>query len=314
MIRSILHKIPELLMVMLAASLLTFFLTWISPGDPAQIYYESRGIAPTPEMLAEMRHKMRLDLPFPVQYALWLKGILSLDPGESLRSGEPVAQMVRARFAMTFRLAMAAILPMFVCSFALGIASALRRGKPTAHLIRAFSFTGISIPEFWLGLMLILLFIVRLHWFKLTDPYAAKSVILPAATLAIPLIGRYAHQIQALIGEELNRDYVIGARARGCREWRIILFHVLPGVLGGLITLFGLSCALLLAGKVIVEAIFSWPGLGSMALEAITHRDYPVLQAYVLIMVCIYVGINFLADVLAELLDPRLRLTQGGKS
>ena len=314
MIRSILHKIPELLMVMLAASLLTFFLTWISPGDPAQIYYESRGIAPTAEMLEETRHRMNLDRPFIAQYALWLKGILTLEPGESLRSGEPVAQMVRARFFMTFKLAMAAILPMFACSFALGIASALRRGKPTAHLIRVFSFTGISIPEFWLGLMLILLFIVRLHWFKLTDPYAAKSVILPALTLAIPLIGRYSHQIQALIGEELNRDYVIGARARGCREWRIILFHVMPGVLGSLITLFGLSCALLLGGTVIVEAIFSWPGLGTMALEAITHRDYPVLQAYVLIMVCIYVGMNFLADVAAELLDPRLRLTGGGEA
>lgn len=114
-----------------------------------------------------------------------------------------------------------------------------------------------------------------------------------------------------MIGEEMTKEYAIGARARGCREWRIVLFHVLPAVLGSLVTLFGLSCALLLGGTVIVEAIFSWPGLGTMAIEAINARDYPVLQAYVMVMVCIYVGINFITDVVAELLDPRLRLTGG---
>ncbi len=311
MILSILRKIPELLSVMLAATLVTFFLTWLSPGDPAQIYFDSRGIAPSPKELADMRHKMHLDQPFIVQYGHWLGGILQLDAGMSLRTGEPVAAMVKSRFAMTFKLAMVAIVPMFVCSFALGILASLKRNAPLNYLIRGFSFASISIPDFWLGLMLILAFIVHLRWFRLTDPYAASSLVLPACTLVLPLIGRYTHQIQAMIGEEMGKDYVIGARARGCKEWQIVVFHVLPSVLGGLMTLFGLSSALLLGGTVIVEAIFSWPGLGSMAIEAINHRDYPVLQAYVMIMVCIYVGINFLADVAAELLDPRLRLTGG---
>lgn len=312
MLRSILKKIPELLLVMLAATLLTFFLTWISPGDPAQIYFESRGISPSDQVLDEMRRDMGLDRPFIVQYGDWLKNMACLDAGVSLRTGEPVADMVKRRFYMTFKLAAAAIGLMVVFSFILGVTASLRQNRPLDYIIRVFSFAGISMPDFWLGLLLILYFIVGLNWFKLTDPYAPQSVVLPALTLAVPLIGRYTRQIQSVIGEEMTRDYVVGARARGCGEWSIILFHVLPGVLGGLTTLFGLSCALLLGGTVIVETIFSWPGLGSMAIESIAHRDYPVIQAYVLIMVCLYVGINFIADVAAEALDPRLRLT-GGK-
>ncbi len=313
MLSSILRKIPELLLVMLAASLLTFFLTWVSPGDPAEIYFEAHGISPTREALSELRHELGLDRPFLVQYGSWLGQMLQLDPGTSLHTGEPVAKMVKRRFHMTFKLALTAIVLMFFFSFFLAIAATLRAGKITDYLIRLFSFSGVSMPDFWLGLLLIMLFIVRLNWFKLTDPYAPSSIVLPAMTLAIPLIGRYTRQIQAVIGEEMNQDYVVGARSRGCSEWRIILFHALPGALGGLSTLFGLSCALLLGGTIIVESIFSWPGLGSMAIESITHRDYPVLQAYVMIMVCLYVGFNFIADVVGELLDPRLR-SDGGRS
>lgn len=311
MLRSIVKKLPELFMVMLAATLLTFFLTWLSPGDPAEIYFEYRGISPSQQTLTDMREEMGLDQPFIIQYGRWLGNIVTLDAGVSLRTGEPVAEMVKRRFFMTFKLAFVAVLLMFVFSFSLGILAILREGRPTDYIIRVLSFAWISIPDFWLGLMLILYFIVHFQWFKLTDPYAAESVVLPACTLVIPLIGRYTRQIQSMIGEEMTKDYVVGARARGCREWSIVLFHVLPGVLGSLTTLFGLSCALLLGGTVIVESIFSWPGLGSMALESIRHRDYPVIQAYVLIMVCIYVGLNFVADILAELLDPRLRLTGG---
>ncbi|WP_028582610.1 ABC transporter permease [Desulfogranum japonicum] len=311
MLRSILRKIVEMLLVMLAASFLTFFLTWLSPGDPAEIYFECRGISPSNEILEEMRKKMGLDQPFILQYLHWLADMTTLDAGISLRTGEPVADMIQRRFAMTFKLSLVAIGVMFVFSFFLGILATLKAGRFTDYIIRFFSFAAISVPDFWLGLMLILSFIVTFHWFKLTDPYAPESVVLPALTLAIPLIGRYTRQIQAVISEEMTREYVVGARARGCREWTIVLFHVLPGVLAGLATLFGLSCALLLGGTVIVETIFSWPGLGSMAIESITHRDYPVIQAYVLIMVCIYVSINFIADVIAELLDPRLRLSGG---
>ncbi|MCE0494976.1 ABC transporter permease [Vibrio salinus] len=311
--KAILKKLTELVLVILAATFLTFFLTWLSPGDPAEIYFEFRGISPTPEMLAAMQAKMGLTDPFIVQYWHWLEGILTLDPGVSLRTGEPVSDMIQHRFLMTFRLSVVAVGLMLVFSFGLAILASLKESKPTDYIIRLFSFVCVSVPDFWLGLILILNFIVYFHWFKLTDPSAPGSVILPALTLAIPLIGRYSRQIQAMISEEMTKDYVIGARARGCKEGAIIVFHILPTILGGLITLFGLSCALLLGGTVIVESIFSWPGLGSMAIDAITHRDYPVLQAYVLIMVFIYVSINFIADLIAEAFDPRLALTGGGK-
>ncbi|QIZ76317.1 ABC transporter permease [Ferrimonas lipolytica] len=312
MFRTIVKKVPELILVMLAATLLTFFLTWVSPGDPAEIYFESRGIAPTADALLAMQSKMGLDQPFAVQYWNWLSGIVQLDAGVSLRTGEPVAQMVKQRFAMTFKLSLLAITLMLVLSFLLAIVASLNEGGPADYAIRLFSFAGVSMPDFWLGLMLILNFVVYLQWFPLTDPYALKSVVLPALTLAIPLTGRYTRQIQSMISEEMTKSYVVGARARGCTEWAIILQHVLPAILGGLTTLFGLSCALLLGGTVVVESIFSWPGLGSMAIESITHRDYPVLQAYVVIMVFIYVSINFIADIVAEILDPRLSLS-GGK-
>ncbi|WED23453.1 ABC transporter permease [Vibrio sp. JC009] len=311
--KAIAKKLTELAMVMLAATLLTFFLTWLSPGDPAEVYFEIRGISPSAEALAEMKVKMGLDQPFLVQYWNWLSGILTLDAGVSLRTGEPVAEMISHRFSMTFRLAVAAIVIMLVFSFLFAITAVLREGKPSDYLIRILSFAGVSVPDFWLGLMLILNFIVYLKWFKLTDPHALESVVLPAFTLAIPLIGRYTRQIQSMISEEMTKAYVVGARARGCKESSIVLFHVLPNVLGGLATLFGLSCALLLGGTVIVESIFSWPGLGSMAIESISHRDYPVLQAYVLIMVLIYVTVNFFADVVAEILDPRLMLAGSNK-
>lgn len=161
-----------------------------------------------------MREKMGLDQPFIVQYGKWLANMSTLDAGVSLRTGEPVAEMVKRRFFMTFQLAIVSITLMFSFSFVLGLVATLKENKLTDYIIRVLSFGAISMPDFWLGLMLILYFVVHFHWFKLTDPYAPESVILPACTLAIPLIGRYTRQIQSVIGEEMTKEYVVGARAR----------------------------------------------------------------------------------------------------
>ncbi|MBC7002334.1 ABC transporter permease [Photobacterium sp. BZF1] len=299
-------KLAEFTMVVLAATLLTYFLTWLSPGDPAQIYFEARGVSPSEEALQSMQIAMGLDKPFYAQYLSWLRGALTLDAGISLKTGEPVMDMVRHRMVMTFKLALSAIVLVVFFSMLFGVVGSIFRESRGEFLFRLLAFIAISIPDFWLGLMLIIAFVVNLNWFKITDPYAISSIVLPALTLALPLIGRYTRQIQAMIQEEMNKEYVVGARARGTKESTIILRHVLPSVLGGLSTLFGLSCALLLGGTVVVESIFSWPGLGRMALDAITFRDYPVLQAYVVIMVIIYMSVSMLADVIAALLDPRL--------
>ncbi|USD64286.1 ABC transporter permease [Vibrio sp. SCSIO 43136] len=303
---AITNKLAEFVMVVFAATLLTYFLTWLSPGDPAQIYFEARGVSPSEEALREMQVAMGLDKPFIVQYLDWVKGILTLDAGHSLKTGEPVADMVTHRMGMTFKLAACAIVLVVLFAMLFGVVGSLLRESAGELVLRLLAFIAISIPDFWLGLMLIIGFVVNLNWFKITDPYAASSIVLPALTLALPLIGRYTRQIQSMIQEEMSKEYVVGARARGTKESTIILHHVLPSVLGGLTTLFGLSCALLLGGTVVVESIFSWPGLGRMALEAITFRDYPVLQAYVVIMVIIYMSVSLLADLVAALLDPRL--------
>lgn len=295
---------------MLGASFLTFSLTYLSPGDPAEMYFISHNITPSAEALLEVREKMGLDQPFLVQYTNWLGRICTGDLGTSYSSAGSVMEIAKRKVPMTLKLALTALCFLMFFSLIFGVVSALYRNRFLDYFIRGISFVNISIPDFWLGLILIYFFVVKIHWFKVTDPYAPTSVILPGLTLAIPLIGRYTRQIRAALLEELSTDYVIGVRARGIREHNIIFFHVLPNALAGLLTLFGLSTAVLMGGTVIVETIYSWPGLGRMAMDAITQRDYPLLQAYVLFMAFLYVTISFLVDMLTQLLDPRSR--EGG--
>ncbi|WHH58671.1 nickel ABC transporter permease [Petroclostridium sp. X23] len=296
----------QLIIVILGATFLTFALTYISPGDPAELMLKSHDIVPTEQMLEKTREEMGLNKPFLMQYGIWLKNILTGDLGYSYISRSPVAGVLAQKIPMTVKLAAAALLFLAVFSLVLGILSAINKSKPLDYIIRILSFAEISIPTFWLGLILIYSFVVKIHWFTITNPNSFKSIILPAVTLAIPLIGRYTRQIRAAILDQLSYDYVVGARARGIRESAVIFKHVLPNALMSIITLFGLSTALLLGGTVIVENIFSWPGLGSMALEAITYRDYPLLQAYVIFMAVIYVSINFIVDIITQALDPRV--------
>lgn len=308
------NKIPQLLLVMLGASFLTFSLTYLSPGDPAERYFSAQNLTPSAEALTETREKMGLNQPFLVQYGNWLCRICTGDLGTSYSTSGPVWEIFKRKIPMTLKLALTALIFLVIFALIFGIVSALFRNRFWDYLIRAISFCNISIPDFWLGLILIYLFVVKFQWFKITDPYAPASVILPGMTLAIPLIGRYTRQIRAALLEELSADYVIGARARGIREHAIVLFHVLPNALSGLLTLFGLSTALLMGGTVIVETIYSWPGLGRMAMFAITQRDYPLLQAYVLFMALLYVGISFLVDLITQMMDPRSREFSGKSS
>lgn len=303
-----LKKVLQVVIVMLGASFLTFTLTYMSSGDPAEMMFRSQDIVPTEEVLEKTREEMGLNDPFIVQYGNWLMNLLKGDLGYSYINTGPVVDVLKQKIPMTIELAAVALLFLIVFSFTLGILSAIKKSKFIDYIIRGFSLVGISIPAFWLGLMLIYLFVVKINWFTITNSNNYKDVILPAATLAIPLIGRYIRQIRASILEQLSSDYVVGARARGVNERRIILGHVIPNSLKGIITLFGLSIGVLLGGTVIVETIFSWPGIGSMVMNAITNRDYPLLQAYVIFMAFIYVVISFIVDISIQALDPRVRL------
>lgn len=303
----------QLIIVMLLASIITFGLTFLSPSDPAEMMLTSHDVIPTEETLEKIREEMGLKDPFIVQYGNWLSNLLTGDFGYSYSTRGPVTDVLGQRVYMTVKLAAVALFILIVVSLTFGIVSALKKNNWMDIIIRVVSLVSISVPSFWLGLLLIYFFVVKLNWFKITDPTASASVILPAFTLSIPLIGRYTRQIRVAILEQYSADYVIGARARGVKESKILFKHVLPNALVGIITLLGLSVAVLLGGTVIVESVFAWPGLGSMALEAITYRDYPLLQAYVIFMVFIYVTINFIVDIVTQALNPRVEIRGEGK-
>ncbi len=301
----LLRKLIQLLVVMLLATFITFGLIYLSPSDPAEMLLTAHETAPSEELLEQTREKMGLNDPYLVQYGRWLLKVVKGDLGESYRYEKKVVDILKPRMKMTIRLAFSAFFLLTLFATSLGIFAAIRRGKLLDYVIRTFALIAISIPEFWLGMLLIYIFAIKLHWFKITDPYALKSVVLPAFTLAIPLIGRYIRLVRAAVLEELTASYVQGAVSRGLLRWVIILKHVLPNALKNIMTLLGLSLAALLGYTVIVETIFTWPGLGTMVIEAITFRDYPVIQGYVLIMTVIYVGVNFIVDILSNILDPR---------
>jgi peptide/nickel transport system permease protein len=307
MMHFLLKKLPQLVAVMIGASFLTFSLTYLSPGDPAVMMFEAANITPSKEALEEARERMGLNRPFHVQYVHWIGQIMVGDLGNSYADSRPVGDILKQKIPMTLKLSVTALGFLLIFSLTMGVLSALYQNQFPDFLIRGISFCGISIPDFWLGLILILYFIVKLGWFKITDPYDPMSVILPGVTLAIPMIGRYSRQVRTALLEELSTDYVTGVRARGIPERIIIFRHVLPNALTGLLTLFGLSTAYLMGGTVIVETIFSWPGLGSMAMEAISFRDYSLLQSYVLLMAVIYVSVSFIVDIITHIIDPRIR-------
>ena len=302
----------QLLLAIAGVTFITFGLTYSSPSDPAEVRLLANDQIPTEEALEKLRDEMGLNEPFLVQYGNWVKGIVTGDFGYSYRYRSPVLEVLEQKIPITLTLTVASLVLFLVLSVGFGVLAAIYRNKWLDYGIRIFSFISISIPSFWLGLILLYYFAVKLHWFSVTKSDDLGSIVLPALTLALPLIGKYTRLIRSEILEQLSLDYVLGARSNGIKERRILFSYVLPNALISIIPLFGLSVASLLGGTVIVENIFSWQGLGSMALEAITYRDYALIQAYVLFMTVIYVGINFMADVLVQAMNPRM-MAVGGK-
>lgn len=200
------------------------------------------------------------------------------------------------------------MLLVILVSFPLGMLSAVYRNQWLDHVIRLFSFAGLSMPSFWLGMLLMLVFGVQLKLLPVMGNSGWYSLILPACTLAIPLVAQYSRQIRAILLEETSQNYVIGARSRGVKESIIILRHILPNALLPIVTLMGMTTGALLGGAAIVESLFVWPGVGQMAVDAIFTRDYPLIQGYVIWMAIIYVTLNLLVDIWTHLRDPRIRL------
>ena len=302
------RRLVQIVIVLMGISFFTFGLTYLSPGDPAEIMLTECGNVPTPELLEKTRAELGLDKPFLVQYGTWLKGVMTGEMGTSYSMKVPVVDKLVSCFWPTLELALASLVIMVLISVPLGILSAVYRNKWVDYLVRALTFLGVSVPNFWIGLILLSIFGVTLRWVTVSGGSTDfKSLILPAVTLAIAMSAKYTRQVRIAVLEELNQDYVTGARMRGIRERTILWKHVLPNAMLPLVTLLGLSLGSLLGGTAVVEIIYNWPGMGSMAVKAISCRDYPLVQGYVLWIALLYMGINLLVDLSYTRLDPRLK-------
>ena len=307
--KAITSRLLQMLIVLIGISFLTFTLTFISPGDPVRNMYISMGLVPDEALIAETRAQMGLDDPFFTQYFRWLGNCLKGDFGTSFSWGKPVVQLLASRLWPTLKLALMSMVLMLIVAVPLGVLSAVNQNKPIDYIVRAITFFGVSLPNFWVGLLLILVFCVKLKLLPVVSAGGSfKDLILPAVTLAIAMSAKYTRQVRTAVLEELHSDYVVGARARGVPERKILWGNVFPNSLLPLITMLGLSIGSLLGGTSVVEVIFSYPGMGKMAVESITTLDYNMIQAFVLWVALIYMVINLLVDMSYNYIDPRMRL------
>lgn len=305
-------RLGQIIVILFGISFLSFLLIYMAPGDPVRAMFAVSGNIPKEAVLDEMRTELGLNRPFLVQYGSWLWECLQGDFGTSYSQGKPVAEMLASRVLPTVWLALLSLVMMLVMAIPLGVISALHQNKPFDHLMRSVTFLGISMPNFWVGLLL--LYVIALKWRLLpvvSTEMGLKKMILPAFTLAFAMAGKYARQIRAAILEEMNQDYVSGARSRGVSERKVLWQHIIPNAMLPLITMLGLSLGSLLGGTAVVEVIFSYPALGSMAIAAIKAMDYPLIQGYVIWIALIYMVVNLIVDMSYSFLDPRLRKEAG---
>ncbi len=299
------RRLLQIVIVLFGISFITFALTYIAPGDPVRAMYAASGTIPGEDILEQTREKMGLNEPFFTQYLSWLTDCLRGDFGTSYMYHRPVAELILERLGPTLRLAFFSLALMLIVAVPLGILSATHKGRPADFIIRVGTFFGVSLPNFWVGLMLLYVFSVRLGVLPVvSDGQGFRKMILPAVTLAFAMAGKYTRQVRTAFLGELNQDYVTGARCRGISERMILWRHVLPNAVLPLITMLGLSLGSLLGGTAVVEVIFSYPGLGNLAVDAITSMDYPLIQGYVLWIALIYMALNLLVDLSYRFLAP----------
>lgn len=302
------NRLIQMIVVLFLISFITFALTYLAPGDPAVAMYEAAGIVPTEVMIEEARQGMGLDKPMIVQYGSWLINCLQGDFGISFSKRAPVFKLLVDRIWPTVKLSLFSLLIMIIVSLPLGIISAVKKDKLADNIIRGLTFAGMSMPGFWVGLLLIYIFGLKLNLLPVSSSGTGfTKMILPGVTLAIAMAAKYTRQVRTAFLEELNQDYVMGARARGLSESTILWKHVLPNALLPLITMLGLSLGSLLGGTAVVETVFSYPGLGSLAVNAVAARDYPLIQGFVLWIALIYMVINLVVDLTYYFVDPRIR-------
>ena len=288
-------------------SLVFFLIHWV-PGDPVEVMLgESTAAADR----TALRHALGLDQPLLQQWGAFLSGVVQLDLGSSLYERQPVLDLLRERYPATLELAALAFLIALVIAVPLGVLAAARRGTVWDAGAMGFSLLGVSIPNFWLGPLLVMLFSVTLGWFPVSGRSGPDSLVLPAVTLGTALAAILSRMVRSSLLEVLGEDYIRTARAKGLSPFRVLVRHALRNAWLPVLTVLGMQLGALLGGAVVTETVFNWPGIGSLLVESIQRRDYPVVQGCVLTISLCYVLINLVTDLLYAWVDPRVRLGQG---
>jgi peptide/nickel transport system permease protein len=312
----LLRRLLSLIPVVFGVTVLVFLIIHLTPGDPARIML---GAAGRPEDVENLRHELGLDQPIYVQYGRWIERAAHGDLGRSIALRRPVLDEVVARFKNTLLLSTAAMLVSFPLGIAIGVVSAVRRGTLLDRVAILLATFGLSLPSFWFGMVLIMIFTVELRWLPgtgMTSPIGgggiadiAKHMVLPTLALSVIPLAVIARYTRSAMLEVVSQDFVTTARAKGVSERRVILHHVFRNTLVLIVTMLGLQVGFLMAGAVYVENVFSWPGVGQLLVDAILKRDFPLVQGGVLLVALSYVGINLLTDLVYAYLDPRIRLS-----
>lgn len=299
-------RLASTLVVVLGVVSTVFLLIHVVPGDPVEVML---GESATPVDRMALRQALGLDEPLAAQWLHYVSGLLRGDLGTALHGQRPISELLGERVAATVQLGSAALGVSVFIGIPLGIAAALRDGRFVDRVALAFATLAMSVPSFWLGPMLILAFSIALGWLPVSGRDETGAVVLPALTLGLGLAAVLTRMVRAALLQVLNEEYLRTARAKGLQPWKVTLRHALVNAALPILTVIGLQLGGVLAGAVISETIFQWPGLGLLTVEAIQRRDYPVVQACVLVISLTYVLVNMLTDIACGILDPRVRLT-----
>lgn len=302
----VLRRLLSSVVVVWGVVTMVFIILRLVPGDPAAL---AAGVDATPEVVESLRHQWGLDRPLPVQYGIFLVDVLQGEFGDSLHLGEPAMQLVVDRIPATLQLAIPALLLAILVSFPLGVIAGTRANSLSDRTISVFTLGAQSLPNFWVGLMLILLLARNLGILPTSGRGTWQQMVMPVLTLALPLLAVLARLVRSGMLENLRMDYVRTAQAKGLRRGTVHARHVFKNMLIPVVTTLGLQAGALLGGSVVVEIVFAWPGMGRLTADAILRRDYPIVQAGVLVIAIIIVVVNLIVDLTYMLIDPRVRVT-----
>lgn len=311
MLRYILKKVVSFLVIIIGITFLAFLLSYLSPSDPVEIMLKKNGNMVSEELIQQKREELGLDQPILVQYAKWLSGIARGDFGTSYKSNKPVLQEIMKCLPYTIKLTLLSMLLTLLISTPLGVLCAKYRDGWLDNVLRFVTYLFSSLPSFFLALFLMYFLSLKLKWFPVIAKGSSGGIVMPAMVLSLTLAAWYIRQVRAIVLEEMEKDYIDGLLSRGISETKILFGHVLRNCLMPLVTLVGISFGTMLGGSTIVETIFTWPGVGKLAVDAITSRDYPVIQGYVVWMAVIFLVINAAVEFSYSLLDPRVRRGKG---